>query len=114
MWELVKDSEILLFEKAKEYYDTKQKATPHSFKERDKVLVRKMIEGKLNCNFMGPFTIIKISDHNAVLEDERGRTRKENVERLKQFIIRTNQQQHRWWLGLWLPQTWVIKPLFNR
>uniref|UniRef100_A0A1I7X2X3 TFR_dimer domain-containing protein n=1 Tax=Heterorhabditis bacteriophora TaxID=37862 RepID=A0A1I7X2X3_HETBA len=22
--------------------------------------------------------------------------------------------EKRWWLGLWLPQTWVIKPLFNR
>uniref|UniRef100_A0A1I7WW53 Uncharacterized protein n=1 Tax=Heterorhabditis bacteriophora TaxID=37862 RepID=A0A1I7WW53_HETBA len=86
---------MLHFEKAKEYYDTKQKATPHSFKERDKVLVRKIIKGKFDCNFTESFRTIKINDHNAVLEDDRGRTRKENVERRRQFIEDTEEEQNR-------------------
>uniref|UniRef100_A0A1I7WFN0 BUB1 N-terminal domain-containing protein n=1 Tax=Heterorhabditis bacteriophora TaxID=37862 RepID=A0A1I7WFN0_HETBA len=79
LWELAMDNNISHFEKAKEYYDTKQKTKPHSFEEGDEAL------GTLDCTFMGPLTIIKISDHNAVLEDDRGSARRERVERLKEL-----------------------------
>uniref|UniRef100_A0A1I7WYG7 RNA-directed DNA polymerase n=1 Tax=Heterorhabditis bacteriophora TaxID=37862 RepID=A0A1I7WYG7_HETBA len=58
---------------------------PPSIPNRDNVLIRKMAKDKLDQNFTGPFKVIKIDAHNAILADTQGKTRRKNIERLKQY-----------------------------